>query len=89
MSQSLLKVRVTPKSSREDVVVEGELIRVYVRAVPADGEANQAVEKVLAKSLKVPKSAVEIVKGLSSREKTVSITGLTAEECIVRLQTKA
>jgi len=82
---STVKVRVTPKSSREEVVLDGELIKVYVRSAPADGEANEAVVRVLSKALRVPKSTVEIIKGFTSREKTINVDGLTTNECLERL----
>jgi uncharacterized protein (TIGR00251 family) len=49
------------------------LLKVFVNAPPADGEANKAVVEVLAKHFGVGKSAVEIVKGLSGRNKVVAV----------------
>ncbi len=81
----VLVVRVTPKSSRNAVVVEGDAVKVYVTAPPADGEANAAVIAVLAKALGIAKSKLAIVRGESSREKTISVEGLSAEEALRRL----
>lgn len=50
-----------------------EVIDLCVAAQARDGEANTAVRTVIAKTLKVPKSDVEIAKGMKSREKTVAI----------------
>ena len=55
-------------------------------APPADGEANEAVVRLLAKALSVAKSRVEIVSGHSSRVKKIAIEGLSAHEAISRLQ---
>jgi uncharacterized protein (TIGR00251 family) len=82
-----IKVRVTPKSSRNAVILEGDLIRIYTTAPPADNEANKSVLELLAKALKTPKSRLEITRGHSSREKTISIPDLTPEEIRSRLQT--
>jgi len=81
----VLVVRVTPKSSRNAVVVEGDAVKIYVTAPPADGEANAAVIAVLAKALGIAKSKLAIVRGESSREKTISVEGLSAEEALRRL----
>lgn len=74
-----LTVRVTPNASRDAVLerMEDDAGRIYlkvkVRAVPEGGKANQAVEKLLAKALGVPKSAVRVVTGETSRIKGVDI----------------
>lgn len=69
------RVRVTPKSSQEKVVAEGDVLKVFVRSAPADGEANKAVIEVLAKHLRVPKTSLEIVRGHTSRDKVVRFNG--------------
>lgn len=62
-------VRVTPKASRNAVMVEDGAIRVYVTTVPEDGKATQAVIKLLAKSLGVAKSRLTLIRGGASRDK--------------------
>ncbi len=76
----LIWVRVEPRSSRdaiEGVDAQGEL-RVRVTAPPADGAANKAVVRLLAKALGVPKGAVTLVSGASSRHKRLRIDGRDA-----------
>ncbi len=83
----MIAVRVTPRSSRdaiEGVDTQGEL-RVRVTAPPADGAANQAVAKLLAKALGVPKSAVTLVSGASNRHKRFRIDGRDAAAVEARL----
>lgn len=70
-----VEVRVTPKSSRTKVEF-GENIKVWVTEPPVDGQANDAVRKALAKALKVPPSAVELIRGHTSRTKAFRIAGL-------------
>ena len=48
-------------------------LKVRVRAVPEKGKANKTVEVVLAKALGLPKSAVRVVTGETSRIKGVDI----------------
>jgi len=51
------------------------VLTARVRAAPTEGEANQALVKLLAKALKVPASRVSIAQGATSRVKMVEIEG--------------
>lgn len=64
-----IAVRVTPKASRNAVVAEGDVIRVYVTTVPEGGKATAMVQKLLAKSLGVAKSRLTLIRGATSRDK--------------------
>ncbi|MBO9400545.1 DUF167 domain-containing protein [Shimia sp. R9_3] len=64
-----IAVRVTPKASRNAVVQDGDVLRVYVTVVPEGGKANAAVAKLLAKTMGVAKSRLTLVRGQTSREK--------------------
>ncbi|SUZ73477.1 uncharacterized protein METZ01_LOCUS26331 [marine metagenome] len=76
-----IKVRVQPKSSRNrvDGFQDGAL-RVRVTAAPTEGQANAAVIAILAKTLGVSKSRLEIIRGHSSRDKVISVDALTEQE---------
>lgn len=69
----LLKIRITPNSSKNQIILENESIKLKVTAQPIENKANKAVIEYLAKLLKVPKSSVSIVKGQTSKDKTVFI----------------
>jgi len=76
----IVRVRLTPKSSIEGVEgvipsAEGPALAARVRAVPAEGEANAAVEKLIARWLDVPKSTVRVTGGAKSRIKSLTISG--------------
>jgi uncharacterized protein YggU (UPF0235/DUF167 family) len=77
----LLAVRLTPRAGRDAVDGVGALsdgravALIRVRALPAEGEANAALTALLARRLRVPKSAVTIAAGHSSRVKQVRIAG--------------
>ena len=64
-----IAVRVTPRASRNAVLVDGDAIRVSVTTVPEDGKANAAVVKLLAKALGVAKSRLELLRGATARDK--------------------
>ena len=68
-----IAVRVTPKASRNAVVAEGGAIRVYVTVVPESGKANAAVIRLLAKSLGVAKSRLDLMRGATARDKVFRV----------------
>jgi len=76
-----LFVRLTPKSSMDrlegvETSADGRShLKARVRAVPENGAANQALEKLVAKTLGVPASAVSVVAGGTARLKTLRIVG--------------
>jgi len=74
-------LRVSPRASRDAIggVHDGAL-RVRITAPPVDGEANAAIIEALSKALKVPKRAVTIVAGATSKTKRVKVDGVTPED---------
>ena len=77
-------VRVTPKSRRDAVdgvteTAQGPAVQVRVRAVAEDGEANAAVEWVVAQWLGLGKTRVRIARGSKSRIKIIDIAGTAGE----------
>ncbi len=75
-----LPVRLTPKSSRDEIVgveVFGEetVLKARVRAAPEAGRANDALERLIAHWLNVPPSSVRVMQGGKSRMKQVLIEG--------------
>jgi hypothetical protein len=57
----------------------GDALKVRVKAPPEKGKANAAVEALLASTLDVGKSAVEVVTGHTSSRKVIRIEGLSRE----------
>jgi uncharacterized protein (TIGR00251 family) len=76
-----IALHVTPKSGRDEIVGwRGGELSVRVSAPPEDGKANAAVCKLVAKRLGVAKSTVRVVRGDTSRHKTLEIDTLSEEE---------
>ena len=71
-------VLVQPRASRARIGPRHDgRIKVAVTAPPFDGEANAAVVELIAKALAIPRSAVEVIAGQTSRRKTLRISGAT------------
>lgn len=87
MADALLKLHVTPRGSRSEIIGwRDDTLCVKITAPPVEGAANAAIVKFIADSLGVRKSQVELVSGERSREKTVRITGLSDAEIRQRLR---
>lgn len=78
-----LRVRLTPKSSRDAVegvetTADGPALKARVTAIPEDGKANAALERLIADWLRLPKRSVAVTSGPKSRIKTLTLSGDTA-----------
>jgi hypothetical protein len=62
---------------------------VSVAAPPEDGRANEAVVRLLADTLDVPRSSVELVSGHSAKDKIVQLAGIEPEDIERRLSSAA
>ncbi len=77
----VIAVQLTPKAAfnRIEGIIEladgRSILRARVRAAPEKGKANAALEALFAKALGVPKSAVSVIAGRTSRRKSVQVTG--------------
>ena len=79
--ETLIKVKVVPRSSRTEIAGKGnDVYRVKLTDPPVEGRANLALIALLAETLKVPKRDIEIVSGKTGRLKTIRIRGLAASE---------
>ena len=81
-----LRVRVQPRASRTEVLGwRKSVLRVAVTAPPVDGEANEAVRRLLARTLGVVPSSISFVRGEHARDKVVQIRGVTPSTLRSRL----
>jgi len=77
----VFEVRVAPRASRSGVIgVQDGALKVALTAPPVDGAANEALRKLLAKTLGVSKSDVEIIRGDRARIKLLRVDGIRAAE---------
>jgi hypothetical protein len=85
-----LRLRVSPGATRPGVVGRhGEGWKVRVAAPPEGGRANEAVVRLLAETLSVPREAVTLVSGHGARDKIVELAGLGPSQIERRLSSAA
>jgi len=81
-------VRLTPRGGRDALEGWGAdaagqaFLKARVRAAPTEGEANAALEALVARAAGRPRSAVRVVAGHTARLKTLEIDGLEAAEAL-------
>jgi len=79
----IFKVRVVPRASKSEIVGEHSgALKVRIAAPPVDGAANEELIKVLSKKFGVPKNAVQILSGETSKMKQLRISGTNHENLL-------
>jgi uncharacterized protein len=85
-----VRLRVSPGANSAHVVGRhGEAWKVRVAAPPEGGSANEAVIRLLAETLSLPRDAVTLVSGHGARDKIVQLAGLDPTEIERRLSSAA
>ena len=84
---SALAVRVTPRASRNEIVelLDDGTIKVRIASPPADNEANEMLIEFLSQILGVPRSRLDIVAGLTGRDKLISVVDMDADTAHKRI----
>jgi uncharacterized protein (TIGR00251 family) len=86
-SGAALAIRVTPRAARNEIVeiLPDQTIKVRLTAPPVEGKANEALIEFLAEVLGVAKSRIEIVAGVTGRDKLVTIMDMRSEDAQARI----
>ena len=81
-----LAIKLQPRASKNEIgPLLGDELKIKVTAPPVDAAANEALVRLLAETLDCPRSAVQLVRGLTSRHKTVLICRVAPETILKRL----
>ena len=67
----IIIIKIIPNSSKNDIIIDNDNIKIKVTAQPIENKANIALIDLLSKKLKIPKTKIEIIKGLTSKEKKI------------------
>lgn len=82
-----MRVRVQPGAARTQIVGRhGDAIKVKVAAPPVRGAANDGLTDALAEVLGVPRRAVTVLQGHTSRDKVVEVACADVAGCRARLE---
>jgi uncharacterized protein (TIGR00251 family) len=72
-----IEVQVQPKASRDEIVgLQNGRVKVRVTAVPQGGKVNERLREIIAEAVGVSKSSVQIIRGETSRLKTIRVLGV-------------
>jgi len=73
-----LRIKVNPNSSKTEVreIMDGETIKINIKAIPEKGKANIEIIRFLAKEFKVNKGSIKIINGAGSRIKLIKIKSI-------------
>ncbi len=81
-----VRLRISPGARRSGIVGRhGDAWKVRVTALPEDGRANDAVVRLVADELDLPRASVSLVSGRSGRDKIVELAGIDHDEAQRRL----
>ena len=83
----VLTLKVIPRSSVNAVAgVQADALKLKITAPPVDSAANAEVVRFLAQVLDVPRGAVQLLRGATSRHKQVQVEGLSGSQVLQRLK---
>lgn len=76
----ILRIRISPNASKNQILIDGDIIKVKVTAQPIENKANKAVIEFLSKLFKIPKTSISIIKGETSKDKTLFLSIIEKEK---------
>jgi uncharacterized protein len=86
----VLKIKLQPRASSNGIGhVLGNELRINVMAAPVDSAANESLVKLLAGRLECPRRKVELIRGHTSKHKTIKLHGLAAADVLRALSVRS
>ena len=83
---TLLSVKLQPRASRNEIGEPlGNELKIKVTAPPVDSAANEALIEFIAETLHCSRAKVELIRGHTSRHKTIMIHGLAPIQAAAKL----
>lgn len=67
----IINIKISPNAKKNEIINESEITKIKITAQPIDGKANKALIEFLSKNFKIPKTSIKILKGETSKEKTI------------------
>ena len=83
---TLLSVKLQPRAAKNEIGEPlGDELKIKVTAPPVDAAANEMLVKFLAEKLACARNRIELIRGQTSRHKTMILHGFQPEEVLARL----
>lgn len=67
----IVNIKISPNAKKNEIIKDSEIFKIKITAQPIDGKANKALIEFLSKNFKIPKTSIKILKGETSKEKTI------------------
>ena len=67
----LTTIKISTKKKKNEIIKTENEVKIKITAQPIDGKANKCLIEYLSKTFKIPKTSIQIVKGETSKEKTI------------------
>lgn len=67
----IVNLKISPNAKKNEIIKSETELKIKITAQPIEGKANKALIEFLSKNFKIPKTSIKILKGETSKEKTV------------------
>jgi uncharacterized protein (TIGR00251 family) len=67
-------IKISPNAKKNEIIKTDTELKIKITAQPIDGKANKALIEFLSKTFKIPKTSISIIKGETSKEKTILLS---------------
>lgn len=85
----IIEIKITPKASQNEIMGwENGILKIRLKAVPEKGKANRELIRFLSKTFNIPQNNIHLLKGETSRLKTLCFLGKKAEELFEYINVK-
>ncbi len=78
----IIKIKISPNASKNEIIKTENDIKIKITAQPIENKANKALVEFLSKQFKIAKSNIEIVKGETSKEKTILFKNISSDKMV-------
>lgn len=67
----LVTLKISPNSKKNEIIKSDSEVKIKIASQPVDGKANKTLIEFLSKEFKIPKTSIKIIKGETSKDKTI------------------
>lgn len=79
----VLQLKISPNASKNAILKDDTGIKIKLTAQPIEGKANKALVEFLSKQLKIPKTSIEILRGETSKDKTLLLKNVDDDKILL------